>query len=89
MLGPHIPEVLRIARRYGAKEVRVFGSVARHEATPASDVDLLVCRANRRSDFIGMSIKLAQLLGRRVDVVSEGSLHWYSQPQIIAEAIPL
>jgi uncharacterized protein len=89
VIGARGPEVLRLARRYGATEVRVFGSVARKEATLASDVDLLVSSTGRRYDPISLSLALKALLGREVDVVSEGALHWYIQPQVIAEAIPL
>lgn len=89
VVGRRRAEVRRLARRYGAREVRIFGSVARHEATLASDVDLLVDPCGPRFDPIGLAMELRRLLGRRVDVVSEGSLHWYVQPQVIAEAIPL
>lgn len=89
VIGRRREEVRRLARRYGAREVRVFGSIARNEATLASDVDLLVDPCGARFDPIGLAIELRQLLGRRVDVVSEASLHWYVQPQVIAEAIPL
>ncbi len=67
----------------------MFGSVARREATLASDVDILVTSSGRRYDPISLTIELEKLLGRRVDVVSESSLHWFIQPQVIAEAVPL
>jgi uncharacterized protein len=89
VIGPHRAAVLQLAKRYGANEVRVFGSVARHEATLASDVDFLVSPAGRRFDPITLTIKLRALLGRKVDLVSEGSLHWFIQPQVVSEAIPL
>lgn len=88
VLGPHRKAIRQIARRYGIREIRVFGSVARGAATPKSDVDLLV-------DFRGVPHTAAfrreveRLLHRTVDVVTESSLHWYVQPQVIAEAVPL
>lgn len=89
VIGEHRAEILRLARLYGAKEVRVFGSIARREGTLASDLDLLVTPSGRRFDPISLRLALQALLGRRVDVVSEQALHWYSQPQIVAEAVPL
>ena len=89
VIGDKRGEVLRIAERFGASEVRVFGSVARREATLASDVDLLVSARGRQFDPISLRIELRKLLGRDVDVVSERDLHWFVQPQVIAEAIPL
>ncbi len=89
VIGDRRPAVIRLAERYGAREVRVFGSVARREATLASDVDLLVSPVMRRYDPISLQRELTRLLGRRVDVVTEQSLHWWVQPQVIAEAIPL
>lgn len=89
VIGPHRALVLRLARRYGAGEVRVFGSVARREATLASDVDLLVSPVRGRYDPISLVLELKRLLGRKVDVVSERSLHWFVQPQVVAEAVPL
>ena len=94
VLGPHRAQIERIATRYGAYEIRVFGSVARHEATRESDVDLLVdfdrtrkSRSSLRS--IDLALELEKLLGRRVDVATETSLHWFAQPQIVCEAVPL
>jgi uncharacterized protein len=89
VIGDKRGEVLRVAERFGASEVRVFGSVARREATLASDVDLLVSARGRQFDPISLRIELRKLLGRDVDVVSERDLHWFVQPQVIAEAIPL
>jgi uncharacterized protein len=89
VIGGRRAEVLRLAKLHGASEVRVFGSVARKEATRASDVDILVSSAGRSFDPISLSLGLKALLGREVDLVSEGSLHWFIQPQVIAEAVPL
>jgi uncharacterized protein len=89
IIGERRADVVRLAKRYGAREVRVFGSVARREATLASDVDLLVTPVASRYDPISLQRALTRLLGRKADVVSEPSLHWFVQPQVIAEAIPL
>jgi predicted nucleotidyltransferase len=89
VIGHKRAAVLRLARRHGAKNVRVFGSVARREASARSDVDLLVDPVGRRFDRIGLAVRLEGLLGRKVDLVSEQSLYWLVQPQVIAEAIPL
>jgi predicted nucleotidyltransferase len=94
VLGPFRSQIERLVRRYGVREIRVFGSLARGAGTPQSDVDLLVdfdrsrpTRSSLRS--IDLALELEKLLSRRVDVVTEGSLHWYVQPQVIAEAVPL
>ena len=91
VVGKHRDEVLRIARRYGAREVRVFGSVRRGQATPSSDLDLLV-RFRKGADLfdqIRLERELGRLLGRRVDVVTEAGLHPLVRPQALYEAIPL
>jgi uncharacterized protein len=69
----------------------VFGSVRRSEATPKSDVDLLVDRAAGTSllDRAALARDLETILGRRVDVVPEEALHWFLRPQILFEAVPL
>jgi len=91
IIGPKRSEVLRLARRYGAENVRVFGSVRRREADAKSDVDLLVdWRPGSRP---GASLALAEqyraLLGRPVEVATERNLEWYAAPTILAEAVPL
>jgi predicted nucleotidyltransferase len=84
-------EILEIARRHGAEQVRVFGSVARGEAGKDSDVDLLVRPGSQTSSWFpaGLILDLEELLGRRVDVLTEGALHWYIRDKVLAEAIPL
>jgi uncharacterized protein len=90
LIGAHRSTLLRIARRYGAENVRVFGSVARRRATDQSDVDLLVDPMPHRSfRQVDLSIRLARLLGRPVDVVSESGLDWFLQPTVVSEAVPL
>ena len=84
-------EILTIAARHGAYNVRVFGSVARGEAGPESDVDLLVdARPETSSWFpVGLILDLEKLIGCEVDVVTEGALHWYIKDEVLKEAVPL
>jgi len=89
VIGSKRQTLLRVARKYGARDVRIFGSVARKEATKSSDVDILVDREKRGFDRWGLTVELKKLLGRKVDLVPEQSLHWLVQPQVIAEAVPL
>ncbi|MFA5294514.1 MAG: nucleotidyltransferase family protein [Methanoregulaceae archaeon] len=81
-------DILRIASRYGAGNIRVFGSVQRDEDTEGSDVDLLVDFERGRSllDQVGLIQDLEDLLGCRVDVVTEAGLHWYIRDRIRREA---
>lgn len=90
-LKRHRVEVLRLAARYGATDVRVFGSVARGEADEASDIDLVVRLAPGRSlfDLGGLTMDLADLLGRRVDVVTERGLRPRIRERVLREAIPV
>src|SRR5258706_6185863 len=84
-------EIFRLAQVHGARIVRVFGSVARGEANPSSDVDFLVQFEQGRSlfDRIGLMQDLEELLGRRVDVVTDKNLHWYIRSRVLEEAVPL
>ena len=84
-------EILAIARRYGARNVRIFGSVARHEARPDSDIDFLVDMEPGRSlfDLGGLSYDLQELLGVDVDVVTEKGLRARLREQVLSEAVPL
>ncbi len=84
-------DILRIASRYGARKVRVFGSAVRGETRPDSDVDFLVDLEEGRSlmDLGGLLMDLQKLLGRNVDIVTEKGLHWYIKDQILREAKPI
>jgi uncharacterized protein len=84
-------EILRIAERRGAYSLRVFGSVARGEANDNSDLDLLVAWEPGRSlmDHAGLVQDLQELLGVKVHVGTEKSLHWYVRDRILHEATPL
>jgi hypothetical protein len=91
ILHRHREEILAIAHRHGARDVRVFGSAVRGEAGPESDLDLLVKTSDATSPWFpaGLILDLQDLLGRRVDVVTEGALHWFLRDRILAEAVPL
>ncbi len=84
-------EILAIATKHGARNVRLFGSVARGEAGPDSDVDILVELEPGRSllDLSGLLLDLQDLLGCKVDVVPDDSLHWYVRDRVLREAVPL
>ncbi|MBM4273185.1 MAG: nucleotidyltransferase family protein [Deltaproteobacteria bacterium] len=84
-------EILEIAAKHGAYNVRVFGSVARGEADEQSDVDVLVELEVGRSlmDLGGLLMDLQELLGRRVDVVTERGLRTRIRDRVLSEAVPL
>ena len=83
--------MLEIARRYGAHDIRVFGSVARGDAAENSDLDLIVRFEPGRSlfDHGGLIMDLQDLLGVRVDVVSEGGMRERFRNHVMKEVIPL
>lgn len=92
LLAEHRDDILRLAEKHGAYNVRVFGSVARGEATDTSDIDFLVnWHYERMSSWGGMGFyfDLEDLLGRKVDVVSENALHWRIKQHVLSEAVPL
>jgi uncharacterized protein len=84
-------DILVLAAKHGAYNVRLFGSVARGEAGPKSDVDILIDLESGRSllDQIALGQDLEELLGVKVDVVTENALHWYIKDKILQEAAPL
>ncbi len=84
-------EILQTAARHGAVSVRVFGSVARGEEGPDSDVDFLVELEPGRSllDHVALLQDLEDLLGCKVDVVEPEGLHWYIRDRVLQEAVPL
>jgi uncharacterized protein len=83
-------EIIRqIAVKHGAREVCIFGSVARGEAGVSSDLDLLVQKAANTSPWFpaGLILKLKALLGCKVDVVTENRLSPYLREKILQEAV--
>lgn len=84
-------EILRVAKKYGAHNVRVFGSVARGDAGPESDVDLLVDFEPGRSllQHASLLVELEDLLELKVDVVTESGLRPQVRERVLIEARPL
>ena len=81
-------EILAIMRAHGASDPRLFGSVARGEDRPESDIDFLVDMESGRSliDLIGLQQALESRLGRRVDLLTPPSLNRHMRERILAEA---
>jgi len=84
-------EILRIAAKHGATNVRVFGSVARGTAGPDSDLDILVDVDSDVSPWFpaDLALELEDLLGCDVDVATEDVLHYVIRDRVLAEARPL
>lgn len=87
LTGEKRPAITRLAEKYGALNLRVFGSVARGENSESSDLDLLAEFGKDRTllDLIGFRLDLVELLGVNVDVVTPASLS-YIRDQVLAEA---
>lgn len=91
LIETHRDELLALARRRGVTGVRVFGSMSRDDSSESSDVDLLVTLAPGTSALAlgGLVLDAQDLLGRRVDVVTEASLHPTLRERVVASAVPL
>ncbi|MGJ5676794.1 MAG: nucleotidyltransferase family protein [Nostochopsis sp.] len=91
LLLPLKEEILRIAAKYAAYNIRVFGSVARGEARPDSDVDFLVELEPQRTllDQIALMQSLEELLGRKVDVTEPETLHELIRDKVLRSAVLL
>lgn len=81
-------EILALAQRRGARNIRIFGSVARNEAREDSDIDFLIDLDPDRSllDVGGLAMDLSQLLDRPVDVVTEAGLRDRIRSRVLSEA---
>jgi predicted nucleotidyltransferase len=90
MLTSRRAEILGITSCYGIRNVRVFGSFARGEGRPDSDIDLLVDLDPGRSllDLIAAKQDLEDLLGRTVDVITARSLSSYVRDSVLSDAVP-
>ena len=84
-------DILRIVAKHGAFNVRVFGSVARGEAEPESDIDFLIEKGQTTSSWFpaGLVLDLEELLDRRVEIVTETALNQYVRERVLGEAIPI
>lgn len=91
LLASKRQDILNIARRHGARRIRVFGSVASGSADSESDIDLLVEMEEGRSlfDLGGLLMDLRELLGCDVDVVTESGLRPRIRDRVLKEAMPL
>ena len=83
--------IKQIAKRHGVVSVRVFGSVARDQATSNSDIDLLVETGPNTSPWFpaGLMLDLESLLGRRVEIVTERALRPELREAVLRDARPL
>lgn len=90
-IGPLQEQVIAIAKRHGVTRIRVFGSVARGQAQPTSDIDFLVDVGPNPSPWFpgGLVADLEDLLSRPVQVVTERGLNDLIRDQVLAEAVPL
>lgn len=91
LIETHRNELISLARRRGVTDLRVFGSMSRDDANDDSDVDLLVTLGPGASALVlgGLLLDAQELLGRRVDVVTEASLHPALRDRVLADAVPL
>lgn len=91
IIEAHRDELIALAQRRGVTRVRVFGSMSRGDAKDDSDVDLLVTLSPGTSALAlgGLLMDAEELLGRRVDVVTEASLHPALRDRVLADAVPL
>ncbi len=91
ILHPHREAILRAARQYGVARLWVFGSVRRREATSTSDIDLMVrwSRPHSLMDRAKLAEAIEAIVGRPVEIVNEGGLHWAIEPQVESEKVPL
>ena len=83
--------IIRLAGKHGATEVRLIGSVARGEARPDSDVDLLVKWSEGTSllDQAALTLELEKLLGRKVDIASDGWVKPAIRESVYRDAVAL
>lgn len=84
-------DIKAIAAKHGAENIRLFGSVVRGEAGPDSDVDFLVETGPSTSSWFpaGLVLDLEEILGCRVEIVTERGLNPYIREHVLREAVPL
>lgn len=83
--------IIQVGHKHGANNIRIFGSVARGETTPDSDVDFLIDKQPETSAWFpaGLIVELEEMLGRRVEVVTEKALNRHLREHVLREAVPL
>ena len=91
LIEEHRREIVEMAEKRGLSNIRVFGSMARGDATDSSDVDLLVTAGPNTSGFDvgGLLMDVQELVGRKVDVVIDRSIHPSVEKGILDEAVEL
>ena len=84
-------DIRQIAAKHGAYNIRVFGSVVRGEARPESDIDLLIEKGPTTSSWFpaGLVLELEEMLGRRVEIVTEKALNPHLRDRVLREAVSL
>jgi hypothetical protein len=84
-------EILRLAEQHGASNVRVFGSVARGDARPDSDVDIVVEFPARKSifDLVGLWLDITELIGVDVSLLTDEALEGEFKTNVERDAVPL
>jgi len=84
-------DILAIAAKHGAYNIRIFGSVVRGQAGPDSDIDFLIDVGPTTSSWFpaGLILELEEILGRRVEIVTDKALNPYIRDRVLCEAIPL
>jgi len=84
-------DILSIAARHGAHNIRIFGSVVRGQAGPDSDIDFLIDVGPTTSSWFpaGLILDLEEILSRRVEIVTEKALNPYIRDHVLREAVAL
>lgn len=82
-------KIISILVKYGVKKILIFGSYARNEATPKSDLDLIVEFPDWTSllDHVGIEIELSETLNMKIDLLSRNGISPYIKDQVLKEAI--
>lgn len=84
-------EIIEAAAKHGAQNVRVFGSALHGETGPESDIDLLIEVGETTTPWFpsGLVLELEELLGCKVDILTEQAIHWSIRDEIVRTAVPL
>ena len=91
LIQAHRQEIIEIAERRGFSNVRLFGSMARGDASEDSDVDLLVTAKPKTTliGLVGLSLDVEELLKRKVDVLTDDAIYHLLRDRILSEAVSL